>query len=93
MITGPTWWMAAARGRGRAAAAQEQLAIHGHAIEARIYAENPEKASCPPSARSPACAAPLRWNSRWPHGATQPAAVRIDPACARAMPSRPSTTR
>jgi 3-methylcrotonyl-CoA carboxylase alpha subunit len=35
--------VAAARGRRRAAAAaQDQLRIHGHAIEARICAENPD---------------------------------------------------
>ncbi|KCV11044.1 carbamoyl-phosphate synthase L chain, ATP-binding domain protein [Bordetella holmesii CDC-H785-BH] len=30
---------------------QQALQIDGHAIEARIYAENPEKDSCPPSVR------------------------------------------
>ena len=27
---------------------QEELSIEGHAIEARLYAENPEKNFCPP---------------------------------------------
>ena len=40
--------MAAARGLGlAAAAAPEQLAIHGHAIEARLYAEDADRGFLP----------------------------------------------
>ncbi len=35
---------------------QDQLAIHGHAIEARLYARMPTVASCPPPAPCAACA-------------------------------------
>ncbi|EUA18121.1 acetyl-/propionyl-coenzyme A carboxylase alpha chain domain protein [Mycobacterium xenopi 3993] len=31
-------------------ATQSDIALHGHAIEARIYAEDPGTASCPPAA-------------------------------------------
>lgn len=45
MVTGTdlvSWQIAVARG-GVLPATQEQLSLTGHAIEARIYAENPER--------------------------------------------------
>ena len=55
MITGHDlveWQLRVAAGQPLPAR-QEDLRIEGHAIEARIYAENPERASCRPSARWP----------------------------------------
>ena len=58
---------------------QEQLHIHGHAIEARIYAENPEKGFLPSigtlARMRTASAVEFRLHEA---GATQPATVRID---------------
>ncbi|WP_050469626.1 acetyl-CoA carboxylase biotin carboxylase subunit [Herbaspirillum chlorophenolicum] len=58
---------------------QEQLRINGHAIEARIYAENPEKGFLPSigtlARMRTASAVEFRLHEA---GATQPAAVRID---------------
>ncbi|MBB5389898.1 MULTISPECIES: acetyl/propionyl/methylcrotonyl-CoA carboxylase subunit alpha [unclassified Herbaspirillum] len=58
---------------------QEQLRIHGHAIEARIYAENPEKGFLPSigtlARMRTASAVEFRLHEA---GAAQPAAVRID---------------
>ncbi|WP_343584918.1 acetyl/propionyl/methylcrotonyl-CoA carboxylase subunit alpha [Herbaspirillum sp.] len=58
---------------------QEKLRIHGHAIEARIYAENPEKGFLPSigtlARMCTASAVEFRLHET---GATQPAAVRID---------------
>nr|WP_314544981.1 acetyl/propionyl/methylcrotonyl-CoA carboxylase subunit alpha [uncultured Massilia sp.] len=57
---------------------QHELGIHGHAIEARVYAENPEKGFLPSTGQ-------LRCMDTPPHvafalggDATAPAAVRID---------------
>jgi 3-methylcrotonyl-CoA carboxylase alpha subunit len=58
---------------------QEQLRLDGHAIEARIYAENPEKGFLPSigtlARLRTASAVEFRLGEA---GATQPAAVRID---------------
>ena len=67
---------------------QEQLQIHGHAIEARICAENPDNNFLPATGtlhvyRKPACTG-LR---------AQPTRCASTTACARAIRSRPSTTR
>ncbi|HEU0200613.1 MAG TPA: biotin/lipoyl-containing protein, partial [Burkholderiaceae bacterium] len=60
--------------------AQEQLAIRGHAIEARIYAENPDKGFLPSTGTLRHLALPaaveFRRNAR--DDAGEPAAVRID---------------
>jgi 3-methylcrotonyl-CoA carboxylase alpha subunit len=59
--------------------AQSELAIHGHAIEARIYAENPEKGFLPSIGTLRHMATPAAVNFELggtPGGA--PAAVRID---------------
>ncbi|MEN2673038.1 acetyl/propionyl/methylcrotonyl-CoA carboxylase subunit alpha [Herbaspirillum huttiense] len=58
---------------------QEQLRIHGHAIEARIYAENPEKGFLPSiGTLTRMRSAPAVEFTLAAPGATQPAAVRID---------------
>ncbi|HBO77583.1 MAG TPA: 3-methylcrotonyl-CoA carboxylase, partial [Cupriavidus sp.] len=58
--------------------AQEQLAIHGHSLEARIYAENPDKQFLPSTGtlrflRTPPAVQFMRGGD-----ANAPAAVRID---------------
>ena len=58
---------------------QEQLRIQGHAIEARIYAENPEKGFLPSiGTLTRKRSAPAVEFTLAAPGATQPAAVRID---------------
>ncbi|WP_420106042.1 acetyl/propionyl/methylcrotonyl-CoA carboxylase subunit alpha [Herbaspirillum huttiense] len=58
---------------------QEQLRIQGHAIEARIYAENPEKGFLPSiGTLTRMRSAPAVEFTLAVPGATQPAAVRID---------------
>jgi len=58
---------------------QEQLRIQGHAIEARIYAENPEKGFLPAiGTLTRMRSAPAVEFTLAAPGATQPAAVRID---------------
>ena len=62
MITGldlVEWQLRVAAGQ-RLPLKQSELAINGHAIEARIYAENPEKASCHRSARCATCTPRMR---------------------------------
>ncbi|WP_020657056.1 acetyl-CoA carboxylase biotin carboxylase subunit [Massilia niastensis] len=59
---------------------QDELSIHGHALEARIYAENPEKGFLPSIGtvrrlRTPAAA---HFEPGAGAGAADPAAVRID---------------
>jgi acetyl/propionyl-CoA carboxylase alpha subunit len=71
--------VAAARGRRRAAAAaQDELRIHGHAIEARICAENPDAGFLPATgtAGRAALAAHVAFerNADEPHGDP----VRVD---------------
>ena len=81
MITGQDlveWQLRVAAGEPLPAT-QEQLAIRGHAIEARVYAENPEKGFLPSTGtlrhlRSPEAAA-FRIDGSHPG---EPAAVRID---------------
>ena len=71
---------------------QSELTIHGHAIEARIYAENPEKGFLPSIGtlrhmQSPS-AVTFELVARW----CRPPCASIR-ACAKATPSRHSTTR
>ena len=55
------------------------MRIHGHAIEARIYAENPEKGFLPSiGTLTRMRSAPAVEFTLAAPGATQPAAVRID---------------
>ena len=80
--------VATARGQRRtAAAAQDELRIHGHAIEARICAENPDNNFLPPPARcgvSPSRPAPRF--ERADHG------VRVDDGVREGDTISPSTT-
>ena len=66
---------------------QEQLQIHGHAIEARICAENPDNNFLPATGT-------LRvYRKPQAHRASSAAACGSTTACARATRSRRSTTR
>ncbi len=56
---------------------QEQLRIHGHAIEARVYAENPEKGFLPSIGKLVHMQTPAAVNFEL-GGTANPAAVRID---------------
>lgn len=80
MITGQDlveWQMRVAAGE-EVPLRQTQLSIHGHALEARIYAENPDNDFLP--------ATGILSHVRWPHGVMfavgaqegEPAPVRID---------------
>ncbi len=82
MITGfdlVEWQLRVAAGEPLPAS-QEALAIRGHAIEARLYAENPERGFLPSIGRLSVLglppAVPFRVGSGVPGG--EPAAVRID---------------
>jgi 3-methylcrotonyl-CoA carboxylase alpha subunit len=61
---------------------QHELAIHGHSIEARIYAENPEKGFLPSIGTLRHLAMPahvaFELGGTIAHGAGSPAGVRID---------------
>ncbi len=57
---------------------QEQLPLHGHAIEARVYAENPEKGFLPATGRLQHLRTPPAVEFELGMVAGQPAAVRID---------------
>ncbi len=57
---------------------QHELAIHGHAIEARIYAENPEKGFLPSIGTLRHMQIPAAVAFELGGSATQPAAVRVD---------------
>lgn len=61
---------------------QHELAIHGHAIEARVYAENPEKGFLPSIGTLRHMDAPhaveFELGADGKGGATEPAAVRVD---------------
>ena len=80
MITGQDlveWQLRVAAGEALPLA-QEQLAIHGHSLEARIYAENPDKQFLPSTGtlrflRTPPAVQFMRGGD-----ANAPAAVRID---------------
>jgi 3-methylcrotonyl-CoA carboxylase alpha subunit len=56
---------------------QEQLQIHGHAIEARVYAENPEKGFLPSIGTLRHARTPAAVNFEL-GGSAEPAAFRID---------------
>ncbi|HYD81304.1 MAG TPA: acetyl/propionyl/methylcrotonyl-CoA carboxylase subunit alpha [Paucimonas sp.] len=57
---------------------QEELAINGHAIEARVYAENPEKGFLPSIGTLHYMRAPQAVFFEQGGGAAAPAAVRVD---------------
>jgi 3-methylcrotonyl-CoA carboxylase alpha subunit len=57
---------------------QHELAIHGHAIEARVYAENPEKGFLPSIGTLHYMATPAHFAFELGGTAGLPAAVRID---------------
>ncbi len=85
MITGHDlveWQLRVAAGEPLPAT-QEQLAIRGHAIEARVYAENPEKGFLPSTGRLEHLRAPAAVGfeigaTPRGNGAADPAGVRID---------------
>lgn len=81
MITGldlVEWQLRVAAGEGLPLV-QDELRIHGHAIEARIYAENPEKGFLPSiGTLAHLRTAPSVHFQIANHNASQPAAVRID---------------
>ncbi|MFK3739210.1 acetyl/propionyl/methylcrotonyl-CoA carboxylase subunit alpha [Massilia sp. TN1-12] len=57
---------------------QHELAIHGHAIEARVYAENPEKGFLPSTGTLRCMDTPVHVAFELGGTAAAPAAVRID---------------
>ncbi|AXA93345.1 acetyl/propionyl/methylcrotonyl-CoA carboxylase subunit alpha [Massilia sp. YMA4] len=57
---------------------QDELRIHGHAIEARIYAENPDKGFLPSIGTLRHLETPSAVNFELGGSGTQPAAVRVD---------------
>jgi 3-methylcrotonyl-CoA carboxylase alpha subunit len=57
---------------------QHELAIHGHALEARVYAENPEKGFLPSTGRLRCMETPEHVAFELGGSAAAPAAVRID---------------
>ncbi|WP_296942615.1 acetyl/propionyl/methylcrotonyl-CoA carboxylase subunit alpha [uncultured Massilia sp.] len=57
---------------------QDELAIHGHAIEARVYAENPEKGFLPSTGTLRCMDTPAHAAFALGGDAAAPAAVRID---------------
>jgi len=83
MITGHDlveWQLRVAAGE-RLPVTQQQLAIHGHAIEARVYAENPDKGFLPAIGRLSHMSTPAAVEFRRnldDNGLHDPAAVRID---------------
>ncbi|MET0267564.1 MAG: acetyl/propionyl/methylcrotonyl-CoA carboxylase subunit alpha [Duganella sp.] len=80
MITGTDlveWQLRVAAGE-LLPATQEQLAIHGHAIEARIYAENPDKGFLPSIGTLHHLATPTAVAFELGGDGEAPAAVRID---------------
>lgn len=79
MITGTdlvAWQLLVANG-GALPLRQDQLTIHGHAIEARIYAENPDKGFLPSTGTLRLLDMPSAVNFEL-GGQPDPAAVRID---------------
>jgi 3-methylcrotonyl-CoA carboxylase alpha subunit len=57
---------------------QDQLRIHGHSIEARVYAENPAKGFLPSTGTLRHLRAPQAVEFEVPPGAAAPAPVRVD---------------
>jgi 3-methylcrotonyl-CoA carboxylase alpha subunit len=57
---------------------QDELRIHGHAIEARIYAENPDKGFLPSIGTLRHLETPAAVNFELGGNSLQPAAVRVD---------------
>ncbi|MFZ6875308.1 acetyl/propionyl/methylcrotonyl-CoA carboxylase subunit alpha [Undibacterium sp. Di27W] len=79
MITGTDlveWQLRVAAGE-KLPLQQNELQIHGHAIEARVYAENPEKGFLPSIGTLRHARTPVAVNFEL-GGATDPAAFRID---------------
>ncbi|MES2037950.1 MAG: acetyl/propionyl/methylcrotonyl-CoA carboxylase subunit alpha [Pseudomonadota bacterium] len=79
MITGTDlveWQLRVAAGE-KLPLQQDELQIHGHAIEARVYAENPEKGFLPSIGTLRHARTPVAVNFEL-GGATDPAAFRID---------------
>ncbi|PXX38677.1 acetyl/propionyl/methylcrotonyl-CoA carboxylase subunit alpha [Undibacterium pigrum] len=79
MITGTDlveWQLRVAAGE-KLPLQQSELQIHGHAIEARVYAENPEKGFLPSIGTLRHARTPVAVNFEL-GGATDPAAFRID---------------
>ncbi|MBC3920189.1 acetyl/propionyl/methylcrotonyl-CoA carboxylase subunit alpha [Undibacterium sp. CY18W] len=79
MITGTDlveWQLRVAAGE-KLPLQQSELKIHGHAIEARVYAENPEKGFLPSIGTLRHARTPVAVNFEL-GGATDPAAFRID---------------
>ncbi|MFZ6735257.1 acetyl/propionyl/methylcrotonyl-CoA carboxylase subunit alpha [Undibacterium sp. Ji42W] len=79
MITGTDlveWQLRVAAGE-KLPLQQHELQIHGHAIEARVYAENPEKGFLPSIGTLRHARTPVAVNFEL-GGATDPAAFRID---------------
>ena len=74
---------------------QEQLRIHGHAIEARICAENPDNNFLPATGHSAGVSLPehVRFRATPIRALHEPLRCASTPACARAMRSRRTTTR
>jgi 3-methylcrotonyl-CoA carboxylase alpha subunit len=80
MITGldlVEWQLRVARGEALPKG-QDQLAIHGHAIEARVYAENPDKGFLPSVGILRHLRTPQSAEFESGAGAGTPGAVRID---------------
>ena len=75
---------------------QDELKISGHAIEARICAENPDANFLPATGTCARCAGPLTWPSAatpTPSASTSRARCASTPACAKATRSARTTTR
>jgi 3-methylcrotonyl-CoA carboxylase alpha subunit len=80
MITGQDlveWQLRVAAGQ-RLPLLQDELAIHGHSVEARVYAENPDKGFLPSTGQLRYLATPEAAHFAVGAAAGEPAGVRID---------------